>query len=139
MLLLARMYWDTESADLSKLEFFKKLVLEVLEAAPYTDTNSNSGATTGTVSSVQGELYDLLAGHYLLNPSIEVEEITSRVLPSTATAFNNVTLTLPKENVLQVLELVRKQLMDDTALLRRTARVEGFEGIDCKALAQSGW
>lgn len=37
-----------------------------------------------------------------------------------------------------VVEPLKKQLLEDSALLRRISRVEGFAGVDCKAIIQSG-
>lgn len=38
----------------------------------------------------------------------------------------------------EVLEGVKKQLQDDVAMLRRIGRVEGFLGVNCKAILVSG-
>lgn len=100
---------DTHSADLFRLEFLKKAALEILESNEF-----NNARTTEAQS-----LRDLLTNHVLLK------------VPSTVPSA-----TLPTSG--DVIELLKKQLLEDSALLRRISRVEGFAGVDYKAVIQSG-
>jgi hypothetical protein len=38
----------------------------------------------------------------------------------------------------EAIEGVKRQLQDDIAMLRRISRVESYNGVDCKAVLQSG-
>lgn len=53
--------------------------------------------------------------------------------PSTTSTTSAATVEIEKR-----VEAVKKQLQEDVALLRRVGRVEGFYGVHCKALLQSG-
>jgi len=116
---LANMYIDTEESDLHCIEVLKKASLEVLDDDAY-KLNPDSAELT--------ELYAVLTQVPALNP-VYVLEPTAGVLHCHAPIILA---------GLALGDVLRKQLIDDIAALRRISRVEGYQGVDCKALIQSG-
>lgn len=111
LLVLARLYAAAPTSDLVRLDFLKKAALDILESADFADPRGDCALTLGV----------LLRSHAILSHS-----------PSSATTPP----VSPKE--INHVELLKKQLSEDSALLRRISRVEGCAGIDCKSIIQSG-
>jgi hypothetical protein len=79
---------------------------------------------------------DLLAGDHA--PSAE-EIFTLLISPLPAHLPKVSTLPVaPSVSAQEAIEGVKRQLQDDIAMLRRISRVDTYNGVDCKAVLQSG-
>lgn len=124
MLLLSKLYKAVSPKSLSTCEFLKKSALELLNSAHFTET-------TAHCSRNMNSLYQLMTTHTVM--CSERATVIQIQTASTISTTSGATVEIEKR-----VEAVKKQLQEDVALLRRVGRVEGFYGIHCKALLQSG-
>lgn len=108
--MLASLFVSASATDLFRLEFLKKAALEILESSDFADPLEAEAQTLDV----------LLRSNSLLRAEYSAET------PPASPKIEN------------VIELLKKQLLEDSALLRRISRVEGNHGVDCKAIIQSG-
>jgi hypothetical protein len=102
---------------LAKLEFLKKAAVELLTSAQYADGNQVNVSF----------LHKALAKHSTFHPALAVN--AAQCCAQT---------TVKGVEAAAALECVRRQLSEDTAMLRRISRVEEYYGVDCKAILHSG-
>ena len=124
MLLLSKLYKAVSPKSLPACEFLKKSALELLNSAYFTET-------TAHCSRNMNSLYQLMTTHTVM--CSERATLIQIHTPSTTSTTSAATVEIEKR-----VEAVKKQLQEDVALLRRVGRVEGFYGVHCKALLQSG-
>lgn len=123
ILLLGRLYVHVPSADLPKIEFLKKAALELLNSSMYNKEN---------LECVAG-LYRIISNSLSMSSSKEFP-----LEDETGSCENAPNVLLPADSAVEVVDCLRRQLVEDIAMLRRISRVEDYCGIDCKAILQSG-
>ena len=129
--LFEQVYQKTPSADLAKVEFLKKTVLDLLNSTLY-----NNPENTLYVDGLYHILGSLHAHSNADAVNTGGESNTSGLAP--VESVEHMSMLLPAKAAVEVVDCLRKQLMEDVAMLRRISRVEDHCGIDCKAILQSG-